>query len=77
MTWLGVISNIVSLLYALAQYVNAQRNYNSGWAAAVNAGLKQASVQIEAAAEELANADKIHARDQTDGAFDSDFKRGD
>lgn len=77
MNWLSLISNVVSLLYALAQYVNAQRDYNSGWAAATNVGLQQASKQISAAADELANADKIHAQDKTDGAFDQDFKRGD
>lgn len=77
MNWLSLVSNVVSLLYALAQYVNAQRNYNSGWAASMNAGLKQASLQIEAAADELANADKIHAQDKTDDAFDADFKRSD
>lgn len=77
MTWLTALSNIAGLLSALFQYFNAQRDYNSGWAGAVNVGLQQASKQISAAADELANADKIHAQDKTDSAFDQDFKRTD
>jgi len=75
MDWLSLASNAVKLLAALAQYINAQRDYNSGYAGATNYAFLQAAKQLSAAAEELANADKFHAQDKTDGAFDKDFKR--
>jgi len=75
MDWLAAAPKLIALIYSLMQLVVAQRERNVGWAAAVSYGMQIAANQVSAAADEMNNAEEIHAKDKSDGAFDPTFKR--
>lgn len=77
MNWLSVISSLVTFAAGLMQFINANRERTSGWTEAVNSALKIQAEQMTAAADEMNNAEKLHASDPSDGAFDPQFKRSD
>lgn len=77
MSWLSVLSSLVTFLAGLMQFINANRERTTGWTEAVNSALQLQAQQMQAAADEMNNAEKIHASDPSDGAFDPQFKRSD
>lgn len=77
MDWLSLASNIAKFAVGLLQLIQAHRDYTEGYAGAVNAALTTQTEQMAAVAEEMANADKSHANDPSDTAFDPEFKRSD
>lgn len=77
MGWVSVLSNAVSFLASLMTFINANRERTAGWTEAVNSALQLQAQQMQAAADEMNNAEKLHSSDPSDGAFDSQFKRSD
>lgn len=77
MEWFSVLSNAISFLASLMTFINANRERTAGWTEAVNSALQIQTQQMQVAAEEMNNAEEIHANDPTDTAFDPQFKRSD
>ena len=75
MDWLSVLTNLAKFASALMQFINTQRDYTNGWTGAVSSGLQISAQQMQAANDEMQKASETHAHDNTDGAFDQDFKR--
>lgn len=77
MDWIAAISNGLKLFNAIMGLIQSHKDYGAGWAAATAQALTTATAQAEAAKDEIDNASVIHARDDTDGAFDPEFQRKD
>lgn len=77
MDWIAAISNGLKLFNAIMGLVQSHRDYGAGWAAATAQALTTATAQAEAAKEEIDGASAIHAKDDTDSAFDQSFQRKD
>lgn len=77
MDWLSLASNLMKFLAGFVQLINAHREYTAGWAGAVNAALITQTEQMASVADEVENAEQLHASDPSDGAFDPQFKRSD
>ncbi len=72
---------IVSNLLKLAQFINAlmhdREQQGIGRAQAIAEALEQAHKDLALADAAQMEADAAHAKDPTDAAFDSDFRRND
>lgn len=75
MGWVTAISNGLKFANAIMGLIQSHRERGAGWAQATAQALTTAAAQAEDAKAEIENAERIHARDSTDGAFDPDFRR--
>ena len=77
MSWLQIVLGIVSLAKWLTNTLHDNKVFDAGHTKAVSNALQAASADIAKAVAAGVEADKRHAQDKTDGAFDSGFQRKD
>lgn len=75
MSYVELGLKVITLISSLLALARAHQERGAGFAEAVNQALIQTDKQVMAAKTELENAERIHAGDATDGAFDSEFRR--
>lgn len=76
MSWLALIKNALAFANAIMGLIQSHRERGAGWAQATAQALTTAAAQAADAKHEIENAERIHAKDSSDSAFDQDFKRG-
>lgn len=75
MEWASAIMNLLKVAASIIELIESHRERGAGYALAVNQALLVAAEQTKAAKEELDNAEVLHAKDNTDSAFDQSFRR--
>jgi CHAT domain-containing protein len=77
MSWLQLVLGIVSLAKWLTTTLHDNKVFAAGQTKAVADALQSASDEVAKATAAGNAADKRHAQDKTDGAFDKEFQRKD
>ena len=77
MSWLQIILGLISLAKWLTQTLHDNKTFADGQTKAVADALAAAAAEVAKANAAAAEADKRHAKDKTDGAFDKEFQRKD
>lgn len=77
MNWLQIVLGIISLAKWLTATLHDNKTFADGQTKAVADALRAAADEVSKANEAATEADKRHAKDKTDGAFDSEFRRKD
>lgn len=77
MDWLSLIVGAIKALNALTGYLHDRSLLEAGAAKAIAEGLKSTMAEVRKAQGIRDDADKAHAADPTDGAFDNEFERKD
>ena len=66
---------IIRVFQSAVDYASVKAANQAGRAEAISEALTIAADEISKATQVRIEADKLHAKDQTDGAFDDEFKR--
>lgn len=77
MSWLQIVLGIISLAKWLTTTLHDNKTFADGQSKAVADALRAAADEVSKANEAAAEADKRHAKDKTDGAFNNEFQRKD
>jgi hypothetical protein len=74
---LKLLPTLIGLIESIVQSAHDNRLLAAGQAEAIAAALMKAQAQVALARQAEAAAEARHAKDPTDSAFDSDFRRKD
>ena len=74
---IAAIPKIISFFSIVFNYVESQKDRSIGRKEAIEEALEIGGAELSRAIQIKAEADRIHANDPTDTAFDSEFKRKD
>jgi CHAT domain-containing protein len=77
MTWLNLVLGIISLAQWLTKTLSDNKTFAAGQTKAVADALQAAAAEVAKANTAGVEADKRHAKDKTDKAFNSEFQRKD
>lgn len=72
---LQALPAIIKLFQSAADYAAVKAATKAGRAEAISEALTIAANEVDKATQIRIEADKLHAKDQTDGAFDKEFER--
>jgi len=76
-SWLQIVLGIISLAKWLTATLHDNKTFADGQTKAIADALRAAADEVSRANEAAMEADKRHAKNKTDGAFDGDFRRKD